>query len=623
MCKTIFKIIVLLAFSPLAICQNTLPTPKNIEATYSKNTRSIDGTPGKNYWQNSAKYDINVEFKPDSRILTGSEEIIYTNNSPDTLKVLVFKLYQNIYKKGAMRLSTIKDSDVSDGVSIGKTLINDQIIDPNNIKIYDTNMFIRIKPLSPKQSATVKLEFSYVLNKESHIRTGQVDDGAFFIGYFFPRIAVYDDIDGWNTFPYFGSFSSQEFYNDFCDFKVAIKVPNDYLVWATGDLQNCSDVLNNKYCDRIIKAEKNDAISFIIDSTDIKTDDITKKKSTENIWKYEAQNVTDIAFATSNHYVWESSSVVVDKKTGRRTRVDAVYNPEHTDFLPIASIARKTVEAMSFHYPKWPYPYNHETVFDGLSELEFPMMVNDHPEPDKTKAVGVTSHEIFHTMFPFYMGTNETKYAWMDEGWATTGDWLLSPIIDPSITDEFGIAQLEELAGTESDFPITTLSTQLNDFSSSLFINSYPKAAFGYLFVKDLLGDELFYKALHHYIATWNGKHPMPNDFFYSMNEGSGQNLNWFWKKWFFEGGDLDLSISKVNGKEITIENKSEKPLPIDLNITFIDGSTEKIHFPISIWKSSNKTTTMTTKSNVKIKKIVLGSTYIPDSNKSNNVYEN
>lgn len=615
--KSTLFLITILAMTTIASAQTSIPTPTNITALYAKNTRSITGNPGENYWQNTADYAINIDFDPATRLLKGTEEIKYFNNSNDTLKEIVFKLYPNFYKKGSPRLQKIEDEDTNEGINIENMTINNSIVDAKNWKINATNMTVKIKSLLPKESLNFSIQFSYTLNKGSHMRTGQVDEGAFFIAYFFPRIAVYDDIDGWNKNQYLGT---QEFYNDFCNFKTAITLPNNYMVWGTGDLQNCSEVFNEKYCNRIQQAETKDTINYIIDSNDLKNGNITKSINTKNTWKFEANNVTDIAIAFSNHYLWQSSSLVVDKKTNRRTRVDAVFNETHKDNFLIASDARKTVEAMSYNFPKWPYPYNHETVFDGLDQMEYPMMVNDNPLENRSESIELTDHEIFHTLFPFYMGINETKYGWMDEGWATIGEWLISPMIDSTIIDEYGIEGTEKTAGTEIDLPITTLTTQLNGVA--MFINSYPKPALGYLYVKDMLGDELFYKGLHHYIETWNGKHPMPNDFFYCMNVGSGVNLNWFWKKWFFEGGILDLAIKKVNDKKITIENKGNKPLPIDIEITFTDGSTEKIHNSISAWKSNNKTVVVTVKGNKKIKKVVLGSTYIPDTNKKDNIFE-
>jgi hypothetical protein len=279
---------------------------------------------------------------------------------------------------------------------------------------------------------------------------------------------------------------------------------------------------------------------------------------------------------------------------------------------------------MSYKFPKWPYPYPHETVFDGLDQMEYPMMVNDTPLQKKADDIELTDHEIFHTMFPFYMGTNETKYGWMDEGWATLGEWLISPMIDSSLADEYGMERYESAAGTESDQPVITLTTALGGISG--FINSYPKPALGYLFVKDMLGDELFNKALHYYIEQWNGKHPMPYDFFNCMNTGSGRNMNWFWKRWFFDSGLPNLAITGVlsHGKDYAavIESKGSKPVPVDLTVYFADSTKLLLHRDISIWENGNPAISIPFHTDKKVRKLVLGSLYVPDADKSDNVWE-
>ncbi len=610
----------LLCFTVHLSAQETLPVPRNIQAAFDKGSRSTDGSPGKNYWQNFAVYDLQVRFDPATRNVSGVEEISYTNHSPDTLREIVFKLYPNLYKKGVKRLIDVEPEDLTDGVQISQLLIDGEVQKPGSLRENGTNMSVRIKPLLPQQTLKFKVTYNYVLNQNSHMRTGAIDSSAWFIAYFFPRIAVYDDLDGWNRHPYLGT---QEFYNDFCDFRTAITVPKDYVVWATGDLTNCSEVFTPTYCQRIAIAEKSDATTTIIDSMDLKAGNITAQRP-ENTFRFEAKNVTDVAVAISKKYLWKSSSLVVDKATGRRTRVDAVFNPVHRDYFEVIDFTRKTVEAMSFQFPRWPFPYSHETIFDGLDQMEYPMMVNDNPLEDRVDAIELTDHEIFHTMFPFYMGTNETKYGWMDEGWATMGEWLISPMIDSSIVDDYGVGPYEASAGTEVDLPITTLTTQQSGVP--MFTNSYPKPAMGYLYVKDLLGDDLFYQALHHYIRTWNGKHPMPYDFFYSMNMGANRNLNWFWKRWFFDDGVPDLAIAKYssNKKEhsVLIESKGSKPVPIDLTVTFTDGSTQKIHRAIDVWEKGNKTVEIRFTSNKTVNKMVMGSTYVPDVDKSNNHWE-
>ena len=596
-----------------------LPIPTNIKKAFDNRTRSNDGAPGKNYWQNRANYDIKVKFEPTTRMVEGTEVIVYENKSPDTLKQLVFKLYPNLYKKGAPRLTNIAPQDVTDGVSIKRIAAGSDTLTEKSYSISATNMSVRVKPVLPGGIITLSIDFSYQLNKTSHTRTGEVEEGAYFIAYYFPRIAVYDDVDGWNVNPYLGT---QEFYNDFCDFKTAITVPSKYIVWATGDLKNAKDIFTDKYLQRIHAAETTDDYTTIIDSTDIQNGGITKGLES-NTWIYESKNVTDAVFALSDHYMWQSSSLMVDKATGRRTRVDAVFNPKHKDYLNVVSDARKTVEAMSFSFPKWPYPYNHETVFDGLDQMEYPMMVNDNPVEDRAESIELTDHEIFHTMFPFYMGINETKYGWMDEGWATIGEWLISPMIDTTLVDLYGVAPYERAAGSESDLPIITLTTQEN--GTPMFLNSYPKPAMGYLFVKDMLGDELFYKALHTYIRNWNGKHPIPSDFFNSMNKGSGKDLNWFWKRWFYEDGVPDMAIknftARGNQKQIIIEAVGSKPLPVDVTVLYKDGSTQQLHRTVEAWQKGNTTISIPFTTTKAINKITLGSAHVPDSNKKDNEF--
>jgi len=252
--------------------------------------------------------------------------------------------------------------------------------------------------------------------------------------------------------------------------------------------------------------------------------------------------------------------------------------------------------------------------------MEYPMMVNDNPVKDHAESVELTDHEIFHSMFPFYMGINETKYAWMDEGWATIGEWLISPMIDSAISDDYGVEAVSQTAGKETDLPVMTLSTEI---SRAYFTNSYPKPAMGYLFVKDMLGDDVFYKGLHYYIEQWHGKHPAPLDFFNCMNTGSGKNLNWFWKKWFYDDGIPDLGIQKVletgNQKQIIIESIGTKPVPVDVTVNFADGSTKQFHQSIAVWEKGDKTTTIKFTDSKKISKVVLGSIHTPDSNNKNN----
>jgi hypothetical protein len=283
-----------------AFAQQGLPVPAEIQKAYANGTRNINGKPGLKYWQNTAEYDLKVDFNPSSRLLKGSVDVVYKNQSPDTLKEIWFKLYPNLYKKGTPRNSKINERDQHEGVQIGSMSVDGKAIATASLVTEGTNMHMEIAPLAPGKSIKIKIAYQYELNKGSHVRTGQVDEGSHFVAYFFPRIAVYDDIDGWNKYPYLGD---AEFYNDFCNFKAAITVPKGYVLWATGDLLNAKSVFSKRIADRLSLAEKVDSVVNVITDADLKSNDITSTDAV-NTWKFGAEHVTDFVFAGSDHYLW-------------------------------------------------------------------------------------------------------------------------------------------------------------------------------------------------------------------------------------------------------------------------------------------------------------------------------
>jgi hypothetical protein len=612
----VFIILFLLFLGQGSVAQQ-LPVTRNVEKAYKKDTRNPNGAPGKLYWQNTGNYDIEVNFNPSSRLLAGSVGIDYTNNGPDTLKSLVFKLYPNLYKSNSMRNVAVATSDLTEGVHISYLAIDGREFDSTRREIRGTNMYLKGSRILPGQKIHVEIKYSYSLNKGSFIRTGQVDSGAFFIAYFFPRLAVYDDIDGWNEYPYAGK---EEFYNDYGRFRVAITVPGNYQVWATGDLMNMGDVYKSEFVQRIQQSEKSDTVMNIITAADLKSGPITVNP-VANTWKFEANSVIDFAFAISNHYLWKASSVLVDSITKRRTRVDAVFNPEHLSYIPVAGYARKTVELISNYFPKVPFPYSHETIFDGLDAMEYPMMVNNLPFQNKKEIIEFTEHEVFHALFPFYVGTNETKYSFMDEGWATMAEFYLQPMVDRSVPAGYDISDVNNSAGTAEDVPIMTPTPQL--YGKARFSDKDLKPALAMLYLKEMLGDKLFLKAMHYYIGSWAGKHPTPYDFFNCMNTGSGINLNWFWMNWFFEKNVPDLAIAKVTHHKleygVTIECLGTLTVPIHLAIIYNDGSKQTINRNISYWMKGNKSVTLQIKARKPIKQLILGNDFDVDINPENN----
>ena len=282
-CNSIFIAGLLLYSFPLF--SQPLFTTTQVNNAYRHETRATSGRPGKNYWQNKADYNIQVTFEPYSSLLAGHEVITYQNNSPDTLKQIIIRLYPDLYKKGVSRLSIINEKDVRDGVTIDSFRIGNEIISnfsdsPNAYK--NTNLVIKPREsILPHSTIQLYIGWHYLVNTGSPVRTGMVDSGSYFIAYFFPRLAVYDDIDGWDTWSYNGL---QEFYNDFGNFNVDISVPKNYVIWATGNRINAAENFSEHIIRKLETASTSDSIIHVIDSTDYKkNNNVFSPRATGNL----------------------------------------------------------------------------------------------------------------------------------------------------------------------------------------------------------------------------------------------------------------------------------------------------------------------------------------------------
>jgi hypothetical protein len=622
--KLKYMLLILLALGSQSISQAAdLTMTRNFIQAYQNGTRALNGSPGPAYWQNRADYRIQVSLDPITREINGIGDIKYFNNSPDTLKYLLIHLFPNIYKKGSARDFIVQYDDETDGVSIDNIDVAGINIDisENSASInYIHNDFeLNLpSPLPPKQELNLSISWRYTVNKHSHMRTGQVDSSSYFIAYFYPRIAVYDDIDGWNNFYYSGR---AEFYNDFGNFDVFVTVPQNYLVWATGTLQNSTEIINEKYIKRIKEAKNSDAVISIIGEKEF-VDTFTVRNQ-KNTWHFRAENVTDFAFASSDHYLWDATSLEVDTKSKRRILISSVYNRNSKDFYQVAQLAREAIEFMSTDFPGVPFPYPELTVFNGLDEMEYPMMVNDLSFDDMSYVRKLTSHEIFHTYFPFYMGINESKYAWMDEGFASYGDYLISKALDKTgYASIYYLDRYKQNQFYDTDVPIMANSKYLKRYA--YHYNAYAKPAIFLHILRDLLGAEKFKSSIHMYMQNWNGKHPTPFDFFFTLNTASGQNLNWLIKPWFFNFGYADLALTKIRkteqGYEIYLLKKGPFPVPATIEIAYKDGSHGLIEKNVSIWKhdATEQIIQLTTHKVVKTVKLIPG--IIPDADDSNNM---
>lgn len=622
------KFLLLYLFFVVNIHSQSLYMPLEVSEAVKSGTRTLQGIPGSKYWQNKSVYDINVKLTPPSDSLYGSAEVLYTNNSPDTLTELVIRLYPNLYKKGAERNIGIDEQDIHDGVNLTKLLINGRDHSPEEGRGRARNsgstvLTIKLKDqLLPGQSLKLETEWSYPLPKVTRIRMGIYDPTSFFVAYWYPQIAVYDDVFGWDKLPYLGN---QEYYNDFNDFNVTINLPSSFAAWATGVLQNPGEIFTDEFLKKYTEAESSDKITTLIDSTAAQKGYTFRGNNGRTSWKFAAKGVPDFAFSLSDHYLWDRSSVVVDSSTMRRTSVNAAYKSSSKDFVEVAEFARIAISYLSHELPGIPFPYPALTVFNGQGGMEFPMIVNNGSASTRAGTYGVTIHEITHMYFPFYMGINEKRYAWMDEGWAVMLPFLSQrKVIEDSDPVNRNAKGFGTVAGTEFEIPLYIPSMQL--FGSSYRTHAYTRPGMAYWFLRDALGEKVFLTALQNYIKTWNGKHPLPGDFFYSFNASTGMELSWFWKPWFFESGYAELALKKVELKNkkltVVVEREGNLPVPVKLTIVNTDGSKIEKYDNASVWKKGDKTLTYTFNVKGQVDSVLLGDVTIPDKIIPNNFYK-
>ncbi|WP_442589084.1 M1 family metallopeptidase [Pedobacter sp. AW31-3R] len=621
--KNTFGVIALLLLAHAANAQD-LYMPRNVKKAYENGTRSLDGKPGKRYWQNKGKYDLSLTVTPKNKTVEGKEKIVYTNNSPDTLKQVTIRFVNNVHKPEAPRAGYTSPDYLTKGLTISSFAMNGQKYDIDT-RNWGTAEDVELKEvILPGKSAEFDIDWSYPLSKESG-REGQIDSTTYFIAYSFPRIAVYDDYNGWDKIPHT---DRVEFYNDFNDYTLAVKAPKNYVVWATGDLKNPDEVLQPKYAERLKRSYTSDEVISIATAEEILKGEVTRQNKW-NTWKFSANHITDVTFSMSNHYNWDAGSVIVDSKTKRRASVQSSYDTESKDFAHTVTWGKQALDWFSNNWPGVPYPFSKLTVVRGFADMEFPMMVNDSSTPDLEFTQFVLNHEVAHTYFPFYMGTNETRYAHMDEGWATTLEYLIgqSQLGKEKADANYKAFRVERWINdpsAEEDQPIISMSTQLS--GSGYGNNAYVKPSLAYLGLKDMFGDEAFKKYLLAYMDRWNGKHPIPWDFFNTLNDVSGQDLNWYWNNWFFSNNYIDLVIDKVaikgSGYTLSLKNTGGFAIPFDVKITYLDGTTKVMHQTPAFWKANQKAGTVQFSGGKGIASIVVDGGIFMDATPANNSWK-
>ena len=604
----------------------TNPLPAEVKMAFRNATRSVDGAPGPAYWQNHAKYTIEAELLAGESAIKGSESVQYFNNSPDTLMQLVIRIYADFYKKGTLRDWPIGGQDLTDGMQYENLRVFHSLTDENLLLETNktpTNVILKLKDgILPGDSVFFTVDWKMSIPKKRWVRMGNYGEGRFFIAYWYPQIAVYDDIDGWDKIEYTGMV---EFYNDFNDYDVSIKADEGYVLWATGVLENEDRLFSRNVLKKLEKARNSDEVVHIFTVDDCKNKKVLKSNSAST-WHFTASGVPDFTFAAASQANWDGTSLIVDSISNRRVLTDVVYTDEPRTYANAAAWARKSVAYMSQELPAYPFPYQHMTsVSNGRKGggMESPMMANNGDPVNEADAYATLFHEISHSYFPFFMGTNERKYAWMDEGWAA---FLPIGFTQKYYPEYYYLNRImnrfEGISGSEKEVTLMTLSYQIGDYNSYR-VHAYNRPAMAYYYLQDALGDSMFRLALHAYIDRWNGKHPIPYDFFNTFSNVSKQDLSWFFKPWFFDRAYADLGIKKVTlNNQVVVENYGGLPLPVKLVAEFSDGSTEEVVKHTDVWRNNPQAIIIQFEKEKQIKKLVLGSDSIPDTNDDNNIFE-
>ena len=576
-----------------------LPTP-NVYRTAS-------GAPGHEYYQQKADYEINVELDEENNIIKGNEIIIYTNNSPDILNYLWIQLDQNVRAKNShgqltttnnmnnkMSFGSIKRMhdrmNFDGGFKLEKVtdLYGKELL----YKINETMMRIDLqKPLKRGQSFSFKIKYSYNLNDRMKIggRSGyeyfkEEENSIYTIAQFFPRMAVYNEVEGWQNKQFLGR---GEFTLPFGDYKVSITVPADHIVAATGELKNPSSVLSEKQIKRLEKAKNNYTDPVIIVTQEEAEENEKTKSEEKKTWIFEAENVRDFGWASSRKFIWDGMAVDI---SGKNVMAYSYYPKEGN---PLWEQYSTRVVAHSLKiYSKYTidYIYPQATSVHAKSiGMEYPMICFNFGRPEKDGSyskrtkygmIGVIIHEVGHNFFPMIINSDERQWTWMDEGLNTFLQYLTEQEFERNYPSRRGPPSniIEYMKGDKSGIvPIMTNSESILQFGN----NAYGKPATALNILREtIMGRELFDYSFKTYSKRWAFKHPTPADFFRTMEDASAVDLDWFWRGWFYTNDHVDISLDKVNWFKINTGNPDkENPISkekIENENTYIGNTRNK-----------------------------------------------
>lgn len=575
-----------------------LPTPTLI--------REGSGRPGPRYWQQRADYKIRATLDTATHAIAGVETIHYTNNSPDTLSYLWLQLDQNIYRPDS-RGAAVDPADArasGAGFVGGYTLeylrtvrrAGAQAVSRATLVTLRNGTLLRAeldRPLASGQAVTLEVGYHFQVPEHGSDRMGRErfpGGWLYEIAQWYPRLAVYDDVRGWNTEQYLGQ---GEFYLEYGDFDVSLTLPRSFIVVATGTLLNPADVLTSTERARLARAQQSDTTVPIIAKTEVGQPFTRPGGASPTLtWHFTAKNVRDVAWAAAPNFIWDASGYA-------GIVIQALYPPEaNADWARATQYARHSIK----HYSeKWfPYPYSTAiTVAGPVGGMEYPMIVFCPHGAGQRGLFGVTTHELGHQWFPMLVGSNERLYAWMDEGINTFMNIYstLAFYHDTTIQGSGGAAAWARFAATGQDEPPMLAADRVT--ARLLGAVEYDKPATGlYLLREHILDDTTrFDAAFRDYIRRWAGRHPTPADFFRTMEDGLGEDLSWFWRGWFYRTDVVDQAIDSVRVHadaggtiaRVFLASLGGQPMPVELRFSYANGAVEDVRLPVEVWFHGNR----------------------------------
>ncbi|HEY7684008.1 MAG TPA: M1 family metallopeptidase [Gemmatimonadales bacterium] len=585
-------------FSPLA-----LPPANDL--------RRANGTPGPRYWQQRVDYTIKATLDASAQRLTGQVSIRYTNNSPDSLSRVWMQLDQNLFRQGSVG-SYLNSQDTRFGAAgfdggfelrsftqslesgprpgRGRTATARKPT-PVKTRIDDTMMEVELPyPLAPGATTTFDLTYAFQIPEHGADRMGR--DGTLYeIAQWYPRMCVYDDVNGWNTLQYLGQ---GEFYLEYGDINYEVTLPAGYIVAGSGTLQNPLEVLTPAQRNRLAAAVQSDSITHIVTEEDLASGAARPRSGGQLTWRFRAQNVRDVAWAASPEYLWDASG-------WQGILAQAYYRPASKPlWKEAATMSRFSIEEYSTRWFRYPYPQI--SVVEGpVSGMEYPMLAMEAGDGTREGLYSVITHEIGHNWYPMVVGSDERRYAWMDEGFNTFINIFSEE--DYFKRDDTRRRHGEAMYTLLNDQATTAqpIMTYANRYrtESNLGSLAYMKPALAlYTLRSKILGPAVFDEAFREYTRRWAFRHPQPADFFRTIEDVSGRDLDWFWRGWFFTTATLDQAVESVTQKadsagtnEVTIvvRNLGQQVMPVELQVTFADGSTRLYQYPVEIWYKGDR----------------------------------